>query len=218
MTYITVGLPGVYTVFYILYCSLLLTFNLLVYYFILYSLKVFSVCTHSIPHGYSTLKHVGTSINKISQCNLLVFQRIILTWEWFLAYNKLQDWHNKGAAADACTFASHYEGNIPITHWQLYTNHKNIPLTTRIYDGSLGNMEFVVCLLSKFANKWVETFWPSIKALPGKEWKYTFRPQICLWATQHCVVGQVGWHTNGIHVMVSSQRQVFINNTNIFIL
>ena len=137
---------------------------------------------------------------------------------WFLAYNKLQDWHNKGAAADACTSASHYEGNIPITHWQLYTDHKNIPLTTRIYGGSLGNMEFVVSILSQFANKWVETFWPSIKVLPGKGLKYTFWPQICLWATQHCVVGQVGWHINGMHVMVSSQRQVFINNTNLFIL
>ena len=65
MTYITVGLPGVYTVFYILYSSLLLTFHLLVHYFILYGLKVYSIYTHSIPHGDSTLKHVGTSINTL---------------------------------------------------------------------------------------------------------------------------------------------------------
>jgi len=37
----------------------------MVIYFVLYSLKVSYVRTHSIPHGDSTLKHVGTSINKL---------------------------------------------------------------------------------------------------------------------------------------------------------
>jgi hypothetical protein len=32
----------------------------MVYYFILYGLKVYSICPHSIPHGGSTLKRVGT--------------------------------------------------------------------------------------------------------------------------------------------------------------
>jgi hypothetical protein len=166
-------------------------------------------------------QHTETCRNfnqQISHCTLLVFQRIILTWVWFLTNNKLQDWHNKVAAADICTSASHYEGNNPTIQWQLYTNRKDLLRTTRICDGSLGNMEFVVSLLSKFTNKWVEMIWPSIKVLPRKGLKYAFWPQTCLWATQQCVAGQIRWHISDLHEMVSSPRQVFINHTNIILL
>jgi hypothetical protein len=78
-------------------------------------------------------------------------------------------------------------------------------------------MEFVVSLLSKFANKWVEMFWPSITVLPGKGLKYNLRPQICLWATKHCVAGQVVWQISDIHAMMNSPAQVFINHTNLFL-
>jgi hypothetical protein len=143
----------------------------------------------------------------------------ILTWVWFLTHNKLHNWHNKGAAAHAPTSTSHYEGNIP--HNTLTIIHKSQRPTANngdLYDGSLGNMQFVVSLLSKFANKWVEMFWPSIKVLPGKGLKYTFWPPICLWAAQHCVAGQVGWHISDIHARVSSQKQVHINHTDSFLL